>query len=677
MNPLLPNRLVSLLEHLSTTAWSSQDIDKINQSSLSTLFYQYLKWLYSVQKCYMKLRNALIQEWFSTLIEQQPSTCKSRMKPEYIQDHPMCLQELVQYTWKYIDELALVNSWWTETSTQRYEACVEHVIFDACKKNGHTYITLPYFESKWHEQRQHSSLPENYSAYLKVLIKNKVVCIHEHDSTRCGQWIVPLQYKQEEEHIVHGVFVMIKRESLSLTIEKEAFTCQTLTDEQWHAIVGILNAPISILTGKGGTGKTCCVVKSVIENLRERDIDFVLLSPTHAAKKNAFTEIERESDNGGYGDHYQTIHSYTYSFPLVDTDTESRESSIPSWTTKLEQRICSMKDKRNLHIFVEESSMIDRKRFSLLMNNCAKYDGVRLTILGDPNQLPAIGAGQVFADLIGTQIIPTFHLTRNFRSAKSDIPVFCNMILGESDYEKHWKLDVKQPFQNVHYHFSAGLSVNKVICVLQEYCSKGCLPAGLAGTSTPSLQVITNTNKTCEELVYCVRKVFYKALQYASKNNVQSQKFAKNDPVLLCSNNSIFKNGDHAKIMDIQSEDGFKTEYTLQLTQCNNERTMTKKDQKTFHWSCKDGVETIVVHEQHMKPIFARTVHSTQGLGFDYVLYVIDSPYPLNMNMHYTAYSRTKKELHLFGSRDHFNGRKARLKEEVKNSFVESWLEQK
>ena len=59
------------------------------------------------------------------------------------------------------------------------------------------------------------------------------------------------------------------------------------------------------------------------------------------------------------------------------------------------------------------------------------------------------------------------------------------------------------------------------------------------------------------------------------------------------------------------------------------------------------------------------------------MLYVIDTTFPLNMNMHYTAFSRAKNALHLVGSREHFNGRKARLKEEVKNSFIESWLEQK
>lgn len=177
-------------------------------------------------------------------------------------------------------------------------------------------------------------------------------------------------------------------------------------------------------------------------------------------------------------------------------------------------------------------------------------------------------------------------------------------------------------------------------------------------------------------LVPSVRKVFYEALQYATKDTVSSQKYAIDDPILLCTNCSIFKNGDHAKIIEMKTEDRFKTEYTLQLTPSDNERNMTKKDQQTFHWSCTDGIETVVVHEQHIKPLFARTVHSTQGLGFDCVLYVIDTPYPLNMNMHYTAFSRAKKKLHLFGSREHFNGRKARLKEEVKNSFVESWLKQ-
>ena len=653
------NRLVSLLEHLSTTTWSPQDIDTIQRSVSSSLFFSYLKWLCTLNKCYTKLRNALIQEWFSTLIEQQPSACKVPLTPGTICSHPMCLQELVHYTWKYIDELALANSWWSEKSSQRYEAFVEHVVFDTCKKHGHTYITLPYFESTWHEQREHARIPASYGVYLKALIKKNLVYVHVHDTSRNGQWIVPVQYKNEEESIVSGVLSMSKRLHCSVDVRKESFACRTLTDEQWHAIVGLLNEPISILTGKGGTGKTCCVVKSVIEKLRETNIDFVLLSPTHAAKKNALCEIETFANQTVHASHYQTIHSYTHAFPLASGEDAPREAHI-QWTTKLEQRIWSaIEDKRQLHVFVEESSMIDRKRFSLLMTICAKYDCVRLTMLGDPNQLPAIGAGQIFADLIRSRRLPTFHLTRNFRAEKSDIPAFCDMILGESEYGKHWKLEKNKVFQDVHYHFAAGLPLDQVESLLQDYCAKGYLPVGLAEDSTLSLQIITNTNKTCGMLVPSVRKVFYKALRYASNDVVSFQKYATDDPVLLCTNCSIFKNGDHAKIVEMHTEDGFKTEYTLQLTPCDNERDMSKKDQQTFHWSCVDGIETVVVHEQHIKPLFARTVHSTQGLGFDCVLYVIDTTFPLNMNMHYTAFSRAKKALHLVGSREHFNGRKA------------------
>ena len=72
---------------------------------------------------------------------------------------------------------------------------------------------------------------------------------------------------------------------------------------------------------------------------------------------------------------------------------------------------------------------------------------------------------------------------------------------------------------------------------------------------------------------------------------------------------------------------------------------------------------TIKLQSEYFKPCFAITVHGSQGLGFDVVIYVIDNYIGMvNMNLHYTAYSRAKKDLYLIGNKMGFNGIKARKK---------------
>lgn len=189
------------------------------------------------------------------------------------------------------------------------------------------------------------------------------------------------------------------------------------------------------------------------------------------------------------------------------------------------------------------------------------------------------------------------------------------------------------------------------------------------------IQVITNRNRTCEKLVLSVRKVFHKALLYKTEQHVTTQKYAKDDPVMLKKNNSIFKNGDQAVVTEIFVKDGKYTMYQLRLLQTDpQEDTVSQFLKHEFCYMRVDGSVYVTVTEHDIKPMLARTVHSTQGLGFDTVLYVLEDEFPLDMNMHYTAYSRAKKNLHLFGSRDYFCGRKARTKAPRKNSFVAEWL---
>ena len=652
---------------------SNDIVTKCDSSMSSPLVQSYETWLHKLHNCPTTVRQLFRQHWRTTTDFESSTTTNmtnTALTPDAIEHNPMLMLALTDgISWKTIDKLALANAWWAKDSEQRIDVFVEYIVLDVCKKEGHTYLTLPRFLSEWNTyQNKYPELPDDFIPYLQRLVnRHKTTVLTEANTCQILQ-IVPESLFQQEKSIVSGIAQMLSVPSKThYTYSRHDFTCSTLSDEQLQAINGILNGSLVVLTGKGGTGKTSCVLKNVIMKIQEHKDSYLLLSPTHAAKKNAFIEIDKGRVD--YKHHYHTIQSYTY--PIGED------------TCKLEMHIQNMRKGKSvhiLHVFVEECSMVDREQFAKLISICARDKRIRLTLLGDVNQLPAIGAGQIFSDVVHCSAIPTFTLTKQYRSQHSDIAEFCEMILGNGDQKQSWNIGTMSnpPFRDVSYHFSGGLLPDAIESVLTSYRDQGLLPAGVRphlGGVCGTLQVITNRNVMCGTLVPIVRRVFGKALCHSTDANVSTSPYATSDPVLLRTNTTVFKNGDAATITHIANVDKYTTRYTLQLVDCEAPKNVSKADAAFFHYRMKDNVEFITVDDKHIKPMLARTVHSTQGLGFDVVLYVLGHDFPIDTNMHYTAYSRAKKHLHLFGSRDYFGGTRARTPVRKKNSFIAKWLE--
>ena len=97
-----------------------------------------------------------------------------------------------------------------------------------------------------------------------------------------------------------------------------------------------------------------------------------------------------------------------------------------------------------------------------------------------------------------------------------------------------------------------------------------------------------------------------------------------------------------------------------------------------YDWSVDDmGRESIRVDPEALCPRLCRTVHKSQGLEYDEVVFVQTSSTPiwtLSKNLNYTAYSRAKRKLYLVGSLQMFNGRSARREARRQNTYIAEWL---
>ncbi|MBQ8591702.1 MAG: ATP-dependent RecD-like DNA helicase [Lachnospiraceae bacterium] len=179
-----------------------------------------------------------------------------------------------------------------------------------------------------------------------------------------------------------------------------------LDELQRHAVLESVKNGIVILSGGPGTGKTT-TINAMIRYFEEEGMDIYLAAPTGRAAK-------RMTETTGY--EAKTIHRLLELNGAVDD--EKRGASFErNAENPLEADV----------IIIDEMSMVDIHLFQSLLK--ALVPGTRLIMVGDVNQLPSVGAGQVLKDLIDSRNFPVVMLQKIFRQAgESDIVVNAHRI---------------------------------------------------------------------------------------------------------------------------------------------------------------------------------------------------------------------------------------------------------
>jgi exodeoxyribonuclease V alpha subunit len=165
------------------------------------------------------------------------------------------------------------------------------------------------------------------------------------------------------------------------------FSDEHLSEEQRSALDMALTHPVSILTGGPGTGKTTCL-KALITTLEDQGITYALASPTGRAAKRLSEATGRPA---------RTIHRLLEYSPVEGFKHNDENQLALDF------------------LVVDEASMLDL----LLANNLLKAvrPGTRVLLVGDVDQLPSVGAGDVLRDLIDSRIVPVTRLNTIFRQA--------------------------------------------------------------------------------------------------------------------------------------------------------------------------------------------------------------------------------------------------------------------
>lgn len=385
-----------------------------------------------------------------------------------------------------------------------------------------------------------------------------------------------------------------------------------LADEQIRCVKSVFDSQVSVITGGPGTGKTT-IIKAIIKTLEEFNANIVLCAPTGRAAK-------RLSEASGV--EAKTIHRL---LEIKHIDDDDRNALANLSIEPLDADV----------VIVDEVSMID----AILMNNLLKALNASTTLIlvGDVDQLPSVGPGNVLKDIIESGCVNVFKLTKIFRQAgESMIVVNAHSInVGEMPRFNEKESD--------SFLVNAG-SYNDIIVKLTELVSER-LPNFKECNSIEDIQVITPMRKGvlgANNLNKELQKVLNPYASYKKQIAVGDKVFRVADKVMQIKNNYDLEwdngpekgcgvyNGDIGRIkaIDVESED-----------------ILVEFDDGKEAWY--DSVQL-----EELDHAFATTIHKSQGSEFPVVVIPVfmGGQKLMTRNLLYTAMTRAKELLVFVGN---------------------------
>lgn len=321
------------------------------------------------------------------------------------------IYDLVEHiTFDKLDIMFLKDN--DEMDKRRIEALILHNIYTTCYETGDTLVLKDELFIKMKRCFKGVFAVEEYLKYIDSLaLKAKIVLFNE--------YVTLSDFYNTEKSIlmdinrINDIKNTIKPDKIDTYIsEYEKINSITFNNDQKEAIKGAILNNFFIITGGPGTGKTT-IIKAIVMILKDildlNHEDIALLAPTGRASKRMAESV---------GAPAYTIHKFlkwnkeTESF-LIDEYNKSQEKVV----------------------IVDESSMIDIFLFSSLLKGLKL--NVKLILVGDANQLPSIGPGDLLNDLLHISTIKNKYLNTIYRVKEgSYITYLANDIKNRKHFDK-------------------------------------------------------------------------------------------------------------------------------------------------------------------------------------------------------------------------------------------------
>ncbi len=404
------------------------------------------------------------------------------------------------------------------------------------------------------------------------------------------------------------------RETLYKEIEAvEAQLKITFAENQKEAIQTAVNKGMLILTGGPGTGKTTAL-NGIIQLFENEGLEIALCAPTGRAAKR-MSELTGKSA--------MTIHR------LLEVEWD--ENDRPVFTKNLRNPLdCEA-------LIVDELSMVDISLFASLLS--ALPFGCRLIMVGDYDQLPPVGAGNVLQDLINSKLLPVVQLNEVFRQAMN------SLIVTNAHRIVNGERVITDKKDSDFFLMERATAAAAASTVAELYSTR--LPNAYGYSPFNDIQVIcpskkgeagtVNLNNVLQSLVNPPQK---------DKNEIRIgfRLFRENDKVMQIKNN-----------YDIPWEKGKETGEGIFNGDIGTIKQIDKHGEyAVIHF--EDDREATYMRDQldEVELAYAITVHKSQGSEFRCVIMPVVNVIPQlkYRNLLYTAVTRAKENMIIVGSSD-------------------------
>lgn len=381
--------------------------------------------------------------------------------------------------------------------------------------------------------------------------------------------------------------------------------------EQTQAIREAATSGLLLITGGPGTGKTT-ILRGILELLGQNQLRCLLAAPTGRAAKR-LTEVT--------GEDASTIHRLL-------------EAGIDPATGKMFFARDAENPLKCDAVIVDEMSMVDVSLLYSLLQ--AIPTGKRLILVGDPDQLPPVGPGFPFGDMLRSGSLPTVRLTEIFRQAQKSLIVMNAHRVNQGEMP-----DLKCVSSD--FFFMRRTSEEAVCALIRDLCATR-LPQKM-GIPTDQIQVLSPTRKGAVGTVN-LNRLLQAALNPQSPDKKERSygdyQFREGDRVMQIRNNYdiLWKKADGSAVgAGIFNGDVGR----IQTIDPASETLTVLFDDRLAEYDFTQLGE--------LEPAYAMTVHKSQGSEYRAVILTAwnGSPYLLSRSILYTAITRARELLIIVG----------------------------
>ena len=509
-------------------------------------------------------------------------------------------------------------------SKSRIESGIFHLLSNAAHSNGHTCLPRKKLTDATSEllSIEFDKIDE---IIAELVIMGKLI----EKEFQNDYYIYDPKMRLAEEYVARKLFQLDKLCASINKSDTEAFILKTEREAgikyapmQKQAIYAALNNGVTILTGGPGTGKTT-IIKALISIFESIGCDVALAAPTGRAAK-------RMSEATGY--EAKTVHR------LLEMEFKSGDE------LKFVRNASFLLDE-NVFI-IDESSMLDIQLTEALL--LAIKPGSRIIFIGDRDQLPSVGAGNLLADLIASKKFTTVCLSEIFRQSENSMIVMAAHSINEGNCPATSN-------KSEDFFFMGRDNDEAIADTITQLCYER-LPKKYGNELASGIQVITPSRKGVagtESMNTLLQSVLNPPAKNKPEKKHGSRIFRVGDKVMQIKNNYSVeweKNG-YEGIGIFNGDIGI-----IESIDLKNENMVINFDDR------------IVVYEfsmlDELEHAYAITVHKSQGSEYPIVIIPLYRCPPMLMsrNLLYTAVTRAEKMVILVG-------RKSVLETMVENNY--------